>query len=286
MVLVVNPARGVGGLFATTGLILLLAWQAKAWSRALTFWNRLLRPLNARSRTPRLAMVAPSLREVGFLTDSEGNWNHLLNYVRISRVLFWVEEETHLGLRDDCGFVFGGDAFDKGAGIGGDIRLSQLLVRLKSEFPDRVFLLLGNRDLNKLRFAAELHRSDIARPLAACPALIPCEQISVLEYLQKLASRSPDLSPEALNTEINRLRYCYEETLGCADTFELRRRELAQLKQCQPEQVSERDVLDHVVASVRKGGIVHEYISHAVIAAVIGDTIFVHGRTSVDLLPY
>jgi len=49
--------------------------------------------------------------------------------------------------------VFGGDLYDKGPY---DIRLSQMLCDLKDKHPDRVWLLMGNRDINKLRLSSEL----------------------------------------------------------------------------------------------------------------------------------
>ena len=61
--------------------------------------------------------------------------------------------------------MFGGDAFDRGEG---DIRIGRLLVDLKLRYPDRVFLILGNRDVNKTRLTSELHPSEMQRPLADC----------------------------------------------------------------------------------------------------------------------
>jgi hypothetical protein len=56
----------------------------------------------------------------GFLSDVEGNWDFFLKYVEISKVLSWSDgSKTQLVLKDDCRFVFGGDAVDKGTG---DIR--------------------------------------------------------------------------------------------------------------------------------------------------------------------
>jgi len=49
--------------------------------------------------------------------------------------------------------VFGGDAVDKG---NGDIRFVRAMLRLKKRYPDRVHLIVGNRDCNKLRFGTEL----------------------------------------------------------------------------------------------------------------------------------
>lgn len=54
-----------------------------------------------------------------------------------------------LGFRDDDGtseFVYGGDAFDQGW----DLSFSRALLDFKDRFPDRVHLILGNRDLNKI----------------------------------------------------------------------------------------------------------------------------------------
>jgi hypothetical protein len=44
-------------------------------------------------------------------------------------------------------------AADKGPG---DIRLGRVLVQLKRTYPDRVFLIIGNRDLNKIKLTAEI----------------------------------------------------------------------------------------------------------------------------------
>ena len=55
--------------------------------------------------------------------------------------------------------IHGGDSVDKGPG---DIRVVKTLVSLKKKYPSRVFLMLGNRDFNKLRFPAELDGSTLS----------------------------------------------------------------------------------------------------------------------------
>lgn len=95
----------------------------------------------------------------GFLTDVEGNWEHFNRYVRISEVLDWSPCGQHIVLRDGTEFVFGGDSVDKGTG---DIRVVSQLIDLKDRYPDRVQLLIGNRDANKLRFASELTDASLA----------------------------------------------------------------------------------------------------------------------------
>ena len=126
-----------------------------------------------RSRFPRLPTDGVLL---GFLTDIEGNMAYLERYVDISKVLRWGECEAgrrRLELIDPTRhyFVHGGDLFDKGPH---DERLSALLVDLKRRHPDRVVLLMGNRDINKLRLAAELGPDDLARDVATLDAgLVP-----------------------------------------------------------------------------------------------------------------
>ena len=91
----------------------------------------------------------------GFLTDVEGNYEYFESYVKISKIIEW-EDDTKQSLRlkdDDCYFVFGGDSQDKGTG---DIRFVKAMNALKDRYPNRVFLIIGNRDANKLRLSTEL----------------------------------------------------------------------------------------------------------------------------------
>ncbi|CAJ1362624.1 unnamed protein product, partial [Effrenium voratum] len=94
-----------------------------------------------------------------YITDIEGNWEYFLRFVHKSKALFWDGEERGvmgpgiLKLRSNGMLVFGGDAPDKGPG---DIRIVKMLLELKRRYPLQVHIILGNRDLMKLRFPAEL----------------------------------------------------------------------------------------------------------------------------------
>eukprot|EP00750_Incisomonas_marina_P000282 INCI10217.2.p1 GENE.INCI10217.2~~INCI10217.2.p1 ORF type:complete len:758 (-),score=96.23 INCI10217.2:293-2566(-) len=119
---------------------------------------------------------------VSYLTDVEGNIDYFRRFVDISEALSFEDVELdvdrvnkgksgasehrevnyspsalvpgrRLVLRTGYAFVFGGDLFDKGPG---DLQLAKWLCDLKERYPHRVFLLLGNRDINKMRFLAEL----------------------------------------------------------------------------------------------------------------------------------
>ena len=98
-------------------------------------------------------------RAIAYVTDVEGNLEYLDKVVQLSPVLQWEsvpeQQRPHrsfprrLAFQDDSGvLVFGGDAVDKGKD---DAVVVNLLCDVKDRFPDRVFLLIGNRDMNKVR---------------------------------------------------------------------------------------------------------------------------------------
>ncbi|ETL82948.1 hypothetical protein L917_16995 [Phytophthora nicotianae] len=106
------------------------------------------------------SVTANSTRRVALLTDVEGNWQYVRNVVRQSSCLQLTasgQEET-LELRDDCVLVFGGDAGDKGDYT---LKCYEQLVHLKEKHPDRVVLLVGNRDVNKMRLTSELNDTEM-----------------------------------------------------------------------------------------------------------------------------
>lgn len=84
---------------------------------------------------------------IGYVTDLEGNLEFWNNYIDISNVLY-RDEANKIKLYENCHFVFGGDVCDRGTG---DLRILNDLINLKDTYPDRVHLILGNRDINKLR---------------------------------------------------------------------------------------------------------------------------------------
>ena len=99
---------------------------------------------------------------LAYVTDVEGNLDYFLRYVERSKVLRIDESSSSTSrgaaavsastikslvldlVGESTVFVYGGDTVDKGPG---DIRLVRALVALKKKYPDRVFLLVGNRDL-------------------------------------------------------------------------------------------------------------------------------------------
>ena len=92
---------------------------------------------------------------IGYATDIEGNYNYWIKYVKISKV-FTLKNKNNIILNPNSYFVYGGDVCDRGDG---DIRVLKDLMKLKTENPNNVFFILGNRDCNKLRLKFELDYS-------------------------------------------------------------------------------------------------------------------------------
>jgi hypothetical protein len=68
------------------------------------------------------------------------------------------------------------------------MRLVDVLLAAKEKYPDRVFLLLGNRDVNKVRFIRELAPPLESIPLDNIPPAVESKQYpSVRSFLLNLA---------------------------------------------------------------------------------------------------
>ena len=219
----------------------------------------------------------PKVR-VGYCTDAEGNLEWFRKYVEVSEVLVYEANDALALVDDEAFFVFGGDAVDKG---NGDLRLCRSLADLKKRYPERVFLLVGNRDLNKLRMTSEL--SAAAMQLSPAEVPRPHWDDDVPSYEEYLGEKD--------DTRPMRLKWMLQHTLGCPETFEHRRSELALLRGQgvsadvsvdDAAVVSDEAVVDSFVSEVMPGGALRDYLENADVAVRLGITLFVHG--AVDTL--
>ncbi|CAJ1935207.1 unnamed protein product [Cylindrotheca closterium] len=253
--------------------------------------------------------LIPSPFRLAYITDVEGNLNYFLKFVESCPILtvqfqyrtittseFQADDDIQALELDFCQptatddhstdnyhFVFGGDSVDKGTG---DIRLNRCLVAFKKKHPTRVFLLVGNRDLNKLRFSAELSEAELGRDLNTIPGPHWDPSAPTLaEYLQRLVADKSQVDLESLHTRVNKLKYMLKHTLGCPKTFEFRRQELSILQNRSADAITDDQVVDNFIFEVQEGSL-HDYFHHAQVAVIIGNTLFCHGAVDKDTMQF
>eukprot|EP00516_Mucochytrium_quahogii_P005685 CAMPEP_0203759750 /NCGR_PEP_ID=MMETSP0098-20131031/12916_1 /ASSEMBLY_ACC=CAM_ASM_000208 /TAXON_ID=96639 /ORGANISM=" , Strain NY0313808BC1" /LENGTH=379 /DNA_ID=CAMNT_0050652921 /DNA_START=1240 /DNA_END=2379 /DNA_ORIENTATION=+ len=137
-------------------------------------------------------------------------------------------------------FVFGGDVVDHGEG---DIRIAKALIRFKKKYPDRVFLVAGNRDVNKML----------------------------------LTSRLWETFERDKEAGASKLRDILKITMGAPNAFEFRRKELAILSGVGLDAVTDIDVATSYYESVAENGFMRSYLEHAQLAVLLFDSLFLHG---------
>ncbi|CAJ1444061.1 unnamed protein product, partial [Effrenium voratum] len=177
-----------------------------------------------------------------------------------------------LKLRSNGMLVFGGDAPDKGPG---DIRIVKMLLELKRRYPLQVHIILGNRDLMKLRFPAELEAVEEPDQIWM-PTWDPRAK-TFDEFLEENEKKEKGKDTKLQRDRIGKLKWLLHCTMGCQDTtFATRKRELALLK----GQASDKDVLESYLSSIDPKGKepwMLDFMRAGKIGLVIGDMLFVHG---------
>lgn len=250
-----------------------------------------------------------------------------------------LQAETELGLRDGATFVFGGDSQDKGPG---DIRIAKQLAALKRRYPDRVQLIIGNRDANKMRLTTELGEEALASDAVRTDGMFPYwdkpgTAKTPQSFLDEVGSNArmpnttmnrvgprrtlsfyraawPATCPKCIssppfagircnchcggslpfsargrvgqigesdnNTAANRLKWMLKYTMGSDGAFERRQIELAALRGCLPEEVSDGDVVESYRSECDPNSSdpwMLEYLRLGVLAYRQGPHLFVHG---------
>ena len=200
-----------------------------------------------------------------------------------SRVLDRNPLTGRLELADNAHFVFGGDAVDQGSG---DLAFLEDLMRLKGAYPSRVHIVLGNRDINKMRLVDELRQAHMdAHPWSTYPGT----------YWRSKENAVDKEEEEEEDTRATRLKWILAQTMGSGRTFELRRKELARKKTAQNGRpgkdgsehyeglavaVSDEEVVSSFLESLGPNGLLRQYLLAGKLGVVIGDTLFIHGGLS------
>lgn len=259
----------------------------------------------------------PYRKLISFVTDIEGNMKYLDAFVGISSTVRWATQSdtprkhlptfdrmTHattdarpsaigdssadlprqgrpanraLDLRDrDSHFVYGGDAFDHGD----DLTFARTLLDLKAKHPDRVHLVLGNRDINKMVMSPGIESVGRYKVAEAEQHLFqPCHhwRAPAESYEQHLARRKL-LSPGRTHADpITFLQWALIHKLGSPNSFEHRRQELQSQRFHPSAPITDEEVAESFFAAARPGGLYDQYTQQGVLMVGIDNTLFVHG---------
>ncbi len=187
---------------------------------------------------------------VSYLTDVEGHFRKLEDFARDNPAVSL--EGDRLVLADGSIFVFGGDAIDRGPW---SRRVVATLLDAKERYGDRVILLAGNRDINKMR---------LVRELAGLPPLRAPREIVE-------AGRGPLLA------------WIFQHTMGAGKAFEMRR---AELTATSGGPVTDEDIVETFLADLAPDGPLTRYLATCQLAFVHGPTLFVHGAVTPENLGF
>lgn len=230
---------------------------------------------------------------VHFITDTEGHFPFLVKSVQKSRVVTF-DLKKRLQFQEDISnpyFVFGGDLTDRGVG---DIQLAETLLDFKNRYPERVFLLVGNREASKTRFHVELNPRHIRQRLLNGSApfwLLNSPHQLPVDYVKKHMNSDTPEEPDAkeidqyvndLTTEecqLIYLKWMLEQNLGCPHTFEYHAHQLADKQGCERTDITDGMVLTSIMKQNSPTGLMGQYLAQTQMVALIPDTgiMAIHG---------
>lgn len=174
---------------------------------------------------------------IAYLTDVEGRWDKLESFTAGNPHVSLIGGELRLG--EGVTFVFGGDAIDRGPHAR---RFVSLLLAAKHRYGERVVLLAGNRDINKVRLVTELG----GRPHRLAPPLPSRAKL---------------------------LEWTLANTMGASKAFEHRATELRETG----EPFDDEAVAESFLADLGPGGDLRQYLKASSLGFRAGATLFLHG---------
>ena len=181
---------------------------------------------------------------------------------------------------DSSMLVYGGDVCDKG---GSDLYVLRQLLSLQHRHPDRVHLLMGNRDINKMRIIPEMGADKPDGDHQHLPYHGGCWWLAGTGLDgDPLADDKPEngASKVPSNSPAERLRWILSKTMGSPDAFELRRDELVReemLTNKTSREISDEEVVKSFRRACHPHGELGKYLSSAKLIVKIGSALFMHG---------
>ncbi len=193
-----------------------------------------------------------------FVTDLEGNIKGLLNNLK-EKGLKLENGRLHF-THNQAELFIGGDLSDRGSD---SIKIRRLIGDLKKRHPDRVHIIWGNRDINKLGFHGLL------------PSLDGFLHEEYKEWLSKGETRLSHTELEKRNTPENKLEWFFNE-IGCNQCLEFHQKELSELK---GRPISIREAAEDYIQSLHpKEGEFFKFLEMGQFIATKGRTIMTHGQ--------
>ncbi len=198
-------------------------------------------------------------RGTHFVTDLEGRRGGIDKLVEAGK-LRWVDGKLDFVHTNDPNekLVFGGDLPDRGPD---SIKLVQWLVDLKRRYPERVTLIWGNRDLNKLGLLHDLPRLQTAKDSA------------YLDWLEAKKKIDPASGQNNLENQVE----FWLEARGNKGGLDRHQQELTELL---GREVSRREAAQDMVDQVKPGGTFFEYLRLGQVIHADKSVLYVHGGVS------
>jgi nicotinate (nicotinamide) nucleotide adenylyltransferase len=207
------------------------------------------------------------LAKVLYVTDLEGNRAPIDTLVAqnnlklVDGVLDFSDTTSHL--------VFGGDLVDRGPD---SIKLREWMISMKEKYPERVTLLWGNRDLNKLALLRDLdglkilenkeYKTWLENEAVTNGEKIPTQSNDKIKFLKKI------------NSTENQLKFWFANQ-GAPQALDFHKKELVELT---GKNVSLAEAAEDMVKSITPpNGRYFKYLELGQLGDVKGKTVFVHG---------
>lgn len=214
-----------------------------------------------------LGLTTAHADDILYITDLEGSRERLeAFYEKSGGFVRGPDQRYHI--KTDTIIVFGGDAIDR---FDHSIWVVEELLRLHQESPTRMFSILGNRDVNKLRLAIELTPKALSHPPLKFSFTKEAAYIEILK-----AGADP----------VARLKYILSHTMGADQAFEFYRVEIATRTHRPVHQVSDFEVSKFFVDFVKPGGALLELLKYMRPALRIGNNLFLHGGATQKNIGY
>jgi len=220
-----------------------------------------------------LSSVESPEKEISVLGDLEGNITRFNDFIDKSEALY-RNPDGSLQIRDGHHFVFLGDVMDRGPG---SLRIMNDLISLKEQSPDNVTIILGNRDINKLRIMS-LMDTNINKNV---PEIVMPWFKKEIEDTHKVKATVENI--KKYDTPLIRFK-AFLKGMNAPSAFEFRRKELELINSGLV--VDDMAVFTSFLGDYLEDGILNRYLNLGELAKIIDGNLFVHGAVTAENYGY